>query len=153
VPQAIVVKGLNDCIADGTSAYRIVPSKAISSDINYAGVRGNELPYTTADDDSPTGNPTLATCNIKLVSSKQVSLREFEYAFLVDLSNLGNDVQGVVGTITSSTPNTKIVEGTVTFGPVTQGATVTSQDTFTLRQDRRFQFDASKLNWTLTPQP
>jgi hypothetical protein len=153
VPRIVTVKGLNDCLADGKSQYRIVAAKALSSDPSYAGVRGNELQYSTADDDSSTGNATLLTCNITMVSSKQVSTREFDYAFRVDLTNLGDSLSGVTGVITSSTPNTKIMEGAVTFGPIPQGGTVTSQDTFTIRQDRRFPFDASKLNWTLTPLP
>ena len=151
--QNVTVKGVNDCIADGLSVYRIVTAKALSSDLNYAGVKGNELQYSTADDDSPTGNAVLLTCNLTMVASKQVSTREFDYTFRVDLTNRGDSVSGVAGVITSSTPNTRFMRGSVTFGPIPQGGTVTSLDTFTIRQDRRFQFDASKLNWTLTPQP
>jgi hypothetical protein len=125
----------------------------VSSDANYAGAKGNELAYTNADDDSPTNTTTLATCNLKLVSSKQVTLREVEYAFTIDLTNLGTPLAGVTGVVTSSLPTTKIVEGSVTFGPIGQGATVTSQDTFTIRQDRRYPFEPAKLNWTLAPLP
>jgi hypothetical protein len=152
-PQVVTVKGLNDCIVDGRVPLRLIAAKAISSDIDYAGVKGNELDYTNADDDSPTSLTTLATCNLKLVSSKPITIREVEYAFTVDLTNLGAALQGVTGTVTSSSPTTKIVEGNLSFGPAAQGATVTSQDTFTIRQNRTVLFDPSKLNWTLTPVP
>jgi len=41
----------------------------------------------------------------------------------------------------------------VTFGPIPQGATSTSLDTFTIRQDRTLPFDQMNLKWTLVPLP
>jgi hypothetical protein len=153
IGQEVAVKGLNDCVVDGTSQFRVSSARAISNDIEYAGLQGGSVAYTNADDDSPTNSTTLLMCNLTLVSSKQVTLREFDYIMRVDLTNLGPDVGGIAATVTSSAVHTRIMEGSLTFGPLAQGATATSQDTFTIRQNRTVPFDPAKLDWTLTPLP
>jgi hypothetical protein len=150
-PQTLTVKGLNDCVPDGDQPYRIIASRAESSDTNYDGVKGADLAFVNRDDDTAVNSPLLPICNLVLVSSTRVGLLEFEYSFLVDLTNLGPDLQGVNATVTSTAAGTTILDGKVIFGPVPSGGTVTSQDTFTIRQDRRIIFDPSTLHWN--PQP
>jgi hypothetical protein len=154
--QTLTVKGLNDCLVDGLATYRVLPAMALSTDPDYAGVRGKnalggDLQYTNADDDIAAGSGALQTCALKLVSSKRISLTVFEYEFQVDLTNLGPAVSGATAVVTSTTPNTVIVNGNVTFGPAGEQATVTSQDTFSFRQDRRFVLDTTKLRWVISP--
>jgi hypothetical protein len=151
-PQTVTVKPLNDCILDGTVNFRVT-ARAVSTDLDYAGVGAPDLAYTNADNDMPTTTANLVACGVTIVSSRPVSPREVEYVMKMDLANLGNDLAGVQGTVTSSSVNTKIIEAGIVFGPVSQGAVVTSQDTFTMRQDRRFVFEPAKLQWALTPIP
>jgi hypothetical protein len=153
LPQTVIVKGLNDCILDGNVAYRVITARALSRDLNYAGVIGNELAYVNVDDDMPTNQATLLTCAFTLMSSKRVTLTVIDYTYRLDLMNLGPDVKGVQATVTSIDPATKVIDGSVTFAAVPQGATATSLDTFTIRQDRTLQFDQTKLRWTLVPIP
>src|SRR6185437_11488678 len=50
----------------------------------------------------------------------------------------------------SSSTHTLIVKGTVNFGNIDANATITSTDTYTIRQDRRFAFDPESLSWTFS---
>lgn len=153
VPQTVTITGLNDCAFDGDVNYQVVTARALSRDINYAGVKGLELNYVNLDNDMPTNQATLLTCKVTLVSSKNFTLTVIDYTYRVDIINLGPDVKGVQATVTSSAPSTKILDGSVTFGAIGQGAIATSLDTFTMRQDRTLPFDPKKLNWTLVPIP
>jgi len=153
VPQTVTVKGLNDCVLDGNIPYRVLTAKTVSRDLNYAAVKGNELAYVNLDDDMPTNQTTLLTCAFTPVSSKRVTVTVIDYTYRLDLMNLGPDVNGVQATVTSSDPATKIIDGSVTFGPIPQGATSTSLDTFTIRQDRTLPLDQMNLKWTLVPLP
>jgi hypothetical protein len=151
VPQTVVVTGVNDCIPDGDQAYRIIAARAVSSDANYAGVKGPDLTLTNIDDDPPGSSVQFAVCNIRLVATKRVGTLEFDYTFLLDATNLGQDVAGLNATLSVNATGTKVIDGSVIFGPIPSGGTVTSQDTFTIRQDRRYPFDPKVLRWTLTP--
>ena len=153
VPQTVVISGVNDCIADGDQAYRIIAARAVSNDLNYAGVKGPDQTLINLDDDAPGSSTQFAVCNIRLVATKRASTLEFDYSFLLDATNLGADVAGLTGTLSVNATGTKVIDGNVVFGPIPSGATVTSQDTFTIRQDRRYMFDPKLLQWTLTPVP
>jgi hypothetical protein len=148
VPQTVTVTGVNDCVVDGDVKYRVIVGRALTSDPNYAGAKGQDLNYLNLDDDSPGGGGALTTCNLRVVSSTRVGLVEFEYAMVLDVTNSGPDAAAVTATVTSSVASTKIIEGSITFGPIQSGATATSLDTFTMRQDRRFQFDPALLHWS-----
>jgi hypothetical protein len=152
-PQEVKVRALNDCLLDGTQTFQAATARAVSGDVDYAGVTGNMLSYTNIDNDTATTVGTLATCGFKLVSTRVRSITVSEYTMTVDLTNLGDDLRGVQATLTSSSPNSTIVDGSVTFGSIARGETATSLDTFVLRQDRRFTIDFSKFLWTLTPIP
>lgn len=85
-----------------------------------------------------------------LQSSVRSSLTQYDYTYTVDLSDSGVAAQNVVGTVVSSSPNTLVLKGSVKFGTVPATATITSTDTFTIRQDRRFGFDPASLHWGFT---
>jgi hypothetical protein len=153
VPQTVTVSGVNDCAFDGDVTYRVVTAKAVSRDTNYAGVKGSALTYVNVDDDMPTNQSTVLTCSVTLISSKKVSLTTVDYTYRLDITNLGPDVRGVQANVASTAATTQIMDGSVTFGPVPQGARATSLDTFTIRQDRTQPFTPSTLKWTLTPTP
>ena len=95
----------------------------------------------------------LSVGGYTLVSSKRVSVTDFEYVYKAQVSNTGPALKNVVGTVLSTNPATTIVEGTLSFGDVAQGGVATSVDTFTFRQNRTLPFDVSKLVWTVTGTP
>jgi hypothetical protein len=68
----------------------------------------------------------------------------------VSVSNSGGDIENVIARVTSLSPNTQIVDGDVVVGSMAAGASTTPDDTFTLRQNRIYPFDAANLNWQIT---
>ncbi len=83
-----------------------------------------------------------------LVSSARVSRTEIEYTYSAKLTNTDDNANNVTATVTSASENTVIIDGELSFGDVPNGYTVTSQDTFTIRQNRRFAFDPADLTWS-----
>ncbi|MEG4142117.1 DUF4347 domain-containing protein [Microcoleus sp. Pol7_B1] len=59
-PQTITVSGVNDLVADGPQAYKIVTAAAVSTDANYNSLDPDDVTVTNSDDDTPgiTINPT-----------------------------------------------------------------------------------------------
>ena len=95
----------------------------------------------------------LSVGNYTLVSSKRVSVTDFEYVYKAQVNNTGPALRNVVGTVVSTNPATVIVEGALSFGDVAAGATATSVDTATFRHNRSQPFDLSKLVWTVSGTP
>jgi arylsulfate sulfotransferase len=85
-----------------------------------------------------------------LQSSVRSSLTQYDYTYTVGLSDSGAAAQNVVGTVVSFSPNTLVLKGSVNFGMIPANTSITSTDTFTIRQDRRFGFDPASLNWSFT---
>ena len=85
-----------------------------------------------------------------LQSSVRSSLTTYDYTYTADLTNNGGAAQNVSGTVVSSSPNTIVMKSTVKFGTVPANSTVTSTDTFVIRQNRLYDFLLSSLSWTFT---
>ncbi len=89
-----------------------------------------------------------------LQSSTRVSATQYDYRYKADvLDASAGAFTSVVGTVASSSSSTVVIQGAVNFGPVGPNGSVTSTDTFTIRQDRRFAFSASDLAWTFQGTP
>lgn len=88
-----------------------------------------------------------------MVSSRRLSVTDFEYVYKAQVTNTGPALKNVVGTVTSTSAATTITEGTLSFGDVATGATVTSVDTFTFRHNRSQPFDVNKLVWAVSGTP
>ena len=52
-PQTVTVTGVNDDMADGDQPYKVQLSNATSTDANYSGKFGIDLPFINIDDDHP----------------------------------------------------------------------------------------------------
>jgi len=94
--------------------------------------------------------PVLATAEITVgeltkISSTRVSRVEIEFTYRVELINTAGAVENVSATVTSIAASTTITEGALTFPSIAAGDTVSSTNTFTMRQDRRFSFDPNVL--------
>lgn len=83
-----------------------------------------------------------------LQSSVRVSPTQYAYTYTADISNSGATVIDVAGTVVSSSPNTLVTSGTVSFGLVPANSTITSTATFTIEQNRLYAFNPSSLSWT-----
>lgn len=93
------------------------------------------------------GTPPLTIGNYQVISSVRVSRLEFEFTVKADVTNSGPDANSVLATVTSTSPDTVIVRNSLFFGDVAAGATRTSTNTFTIRQNRVASFDPSALTW------
>lgn len=87
--------------------------------------------------------------NYKLISSARFGRTAYDYTYQVNITNNESDVQDVTAIVTSSSPNTTIIDGNVNFGDVAATTTVASTDTFTIRQNRRYPFEPSSLTWEI----
>ena len=48
-----------------------------------------------------------------------------------------------------SAPGVRVLDDALEFGDIASGASVTSSDTFSIRQDRRYSFSESALSWQI----
>ncbi|NOZ54688.1 MAG: hypothetical protein GXP08_16390 [Gammaproteobacteria bacterium] len=87
-----------------------------------------------------------------LQDKKRVGRVLFEYTY-VEVTNSGGRLEGVKATISSTSPYTNVIQGAVDFGNIAAGATVTSLDTYTIRQDRTVPFDPTLLIFEFTSLP
>lgn len=98
-------------------------------------------------------NAALTIGNYTLMSKQRVSRTDYHYTFQADITNSGESVLGVTAELTTSSPNTTVVEGALSFGDVASQSSQTSLDTFTVRQNRRYPFDPESLQWNISFTP
>jgi|GEM_PF-2600619 len=91
----------------------------------------------------------LTIGNYTLISKERVSRTEYNYTYQADITNTGSDVKNVMASLTSNSPHTTVVDGTLSFGDVASGTTVTSSDTFTIKQNRLYPLDWSDVVWDI----
>ena len=88
-----------------------------------------------------------------LVSSQRVNRMLTDFEYTITVRNTAAALSNVVGTVTSSSPNTTIVEGEIILGDVGANSDTQSTDTFTLRQNRRFPFNPEDLVYSFVADP
>ncbi|MCZ6680015.1 MAG: DUF6531 domain-containing protein, partial [Candidatus Poribacteria bacterium] len=82
----------------------------------------------------------LTIANYHLVMGERVGRTTFNYTYRATVTNAGADAQNVTAIVTSTSSDTVVVEGLLTFGSVPAGSTIQSIDTFTIRHDRQVLF-------------
>ncbi len=87
---------------------------------------------------------------MQLLSTVRFDRTKYDYTYAITVANGAPALTAAKATVVSSAPATQIIKGTVDLGNLAAGATVTSTDTFTLRQDRTFSFNPASLAWTVT---
>lgn len=93
------------------------------------------------------GNYTLS---YELSESRRLDRVNFEYVFRIDLTNHGTlDLVNGTFAVTSHSPESSVIDGSVSFGHSPVGSTTTALDTFSIRQDRRVPFVPTALGWDL----
>ena len=89
-----------------------------------------------------------------LVRSDRINRTVFDYTYRAKITNRGPaDYLGVSATLTSRSSRTIVVDGSLTFGDIAAGSTVTSSDTFTIRQDRHDPLNPAHLVWQIAGTP
>jgi len=83
-----------------------------------------------------------------LVSSKRLSLTTFSYTYRVTVVNSGADALNVTASVTSTAGNALVTAGAVTFGDVSAGVRVASQNTFTVQVTRTSPVTPAAFQWT-----
>ena len=98
----------------------------------------------------PVADSNLTILNYILISKQRVGRTDYNYTYRTDVKNNGSDVQNCTASLTGTSANTTVVDGSLSFGSVDEGSVVTSSDTFTIRQNRRYPFDPTTLTWSIT---
>ena len=84
-----------------------------------------------------------------LATSKRVTANETDFTYTIRVINQGVALTNARATVTSRSANTKIIDGEVQLGTLAAGVTVSSTDTYTLRQNRLVPFNPADLTWTI----
>ncbi|MFO1429491.1 MAG: thrombospondin type 3 repeat-containing protein [Candidatus Competibacteraceae bacterium] len=96
-------------------------------------------------------NGPLSIGNYQLQSETRIGRFIYEYTYKTDVTNSSSaPYTNVTATVTSGSANTTVMDGNLSFGTVAANSSKQSDDTFTIRQDRRYPFS---LNWTVAGTP
>jgi len=96
----------------------------------------------------------LTISNYTQISKKRVGRTIFEFTYKADVTNSGSvGYVNVTATVTSNSAHTVVVDGELGFPDVAAGATKTSIDTFSFRQDRKYPFNQDDLVWEVHGDP
>jgi len=93
-------------------------------------------------------DPTVT--DITLVNEIRISRTVFEYTYKATITNDGVVRKNVQATLNNVRPGTTIVEGIIDVGELAANQVITSTDTFTIQQDRKFAFDRAALVWSFS---
>ena len=88
--------------------------------------------------------------NYILITIKRVSRVEYDYTYKADITNRGAAAENVSATLSCSSPYTNVIDDSLSFGDVPTGASIESDDTFTIRQNRLYSFDWAMLDWDIS---
>lgn len=86
----------------------------------------------------------------QLVSSVRAGRTSFDYTYRITVRNGTPALAAAQATVQSNTPATQVLKSTVALGDLAEGATITSTDTFVIRQDRSVAFNPASLIWMVT---
>ena len=89
----------------------------------------------------------------QLVSSARAGRTTFDYTYRITVLNGTPALSAAQASVTSSVASTQVVKGSVLLGNLAAGASTTSTETFTIRQDRTVAFNPASLVWTVTGVP
>ena len=95
---------------------------------------------------------TLTIGGYQLVS-EQTQKNSIIDTYRATLTNGGSALASATATLRPIQGSTKIVDGSLTFGPVAAGGAVVSTDTFAISRNSNSKLDLSTLSWTITGTP
>lgn len=89
----------------------------------------------------------IEATSMELKSKNRSGRSTFDYIYQVTFRNNGSTANNVVGVVSSNATAIQLVDNSVNIGELPANASVTGEDTITLRIDRRTPFDPTVLSW------
>jgi hypothetical protein len=96
-------------------------------------------------------NPVIT--NLQLVNQRRISRFVIEATYRADARSAGGAFRNVTAIVSSTNPATTIVDNSLMFPDIADGATVTSTDTFTIRHDLSTPFQNNFLSFQVNATP
>ncbi len=90
----------------------------------------------------------VETTSMELVSKSRSGRTIFDYTYKASFINNGSAASNVRATVSSTNASVQIIENIVAIGDLPEGIATTSNDTFTIRIDRRIPFNSDYLSWS-----
>lgn len=84
---------------------------------------------------------------LNLVATNRVSRTQFDYTFVLTVRGNTKNYSSGAFTATTDAPGSVVIDGAVDTGPIEAMRSLRPSDTITLRQDRQFAFDKSRLKF------
>lgn len=100
----------------------------------------------------PSTQAGLTIGNFQLISEQAQKGSISLFTYRASLTNGGGALASATATATSVS-KTKVVDATLTFGPVGAGGTIVSSDTFSVSRNPKQRFDFSEIVWTVVGVP
>lgn len=94
--------------------------------------------------------PQLAVTGYQLQATKRISATVYEYSYRVTAVNRGSAAMGAEAQVAALRGWLTPTQGSLYFGKVGAGQSVTSADTFRIRHDRRYKFTEADIRWTFS---
>ncbi|MDO8064650.1 hypothetical protein [Janthinobacterium sp. SUN206] len=108
------------------------------------------VPLAASADAGQAAGPFTVTA-LRKVGEQRINRRTYDYTFRISIRNNGSEAASNVRAILASVPaGAGIVDDSVLAGGIDAGATVTPDDTITLRIDRTRPFELGGLAWNIT---
>ena len=101
----------------------------------------------------PSSQAGLTIGSYQLVSEQPQKGSNVLSTYRATLTNSGGALASATATATSVSKKVKIVDGTLTFGPVAAGATLVSSDTFSFTRSSRTAVNFADIVWTVVGVP
>lgn len=95
---------------------------------------------------------TAYVVDIQQISGRRITRDLTDFTYTIRVVNQGGAILNASAFVRSLSPNTVIQDNEVILGAVPTGSTITSTDTFTLRQYRLVPFRLQDLVWTIQGQ-
>lgn len=102
---------------------------------------------------SADAQPLASVVGLTKVGETRVGRTVFDYVYKVRVAAGAQPLSSLRATLGAAGPGVSIVDGQFALGALAAGASVLSEDTITLRQDRSVTFNPQALVWNLSATP
>ncbi|MFC6980491.1 putative Ig domain-containing protein [Microbulbifer taiwanensis] len=156
IPQAIQLRGLDDCAVDGDSPFSLVFQPAQSDDPAYSGYLLDSIGFVNRDSES--AGQTLFICDYALVQQLPVSgTDDVESHYRAQLDNQGAGLVDASASLTllpspDLNHSAAIVGGnSLTFSDISAGGSAQSNEVVVIRHPAAQPLDFAKFSWDIEP--
>jgi glycerophosphoryl diester phosphodiesterase len=131
-------------LVPGTSAVVMLKARSYET-ANSGSYALYSQPVTVTSDGGVDVNLPDFQISYELIATTRVGLTSFDYEIIASVTNHGAGAESVSAVLSDWPASITVIKGNLAFGNIPAGATVTSEDTFTVRIDRTNVFDESFL--------